>query len=130
MKIVGLNVRKVMVHPIPPVSAVLWISVTVKVRNGDVYWMELSEVDVGLRYRGKKLGHVESEEWHVRGWGWCHVYGEIENRKLPAPDVVHLVEDMAKGRAYFQAVAEVTGQLGLFVFRFPYTFKVYISYCD
>lgn len=124
VKIVRLRVNRMKVHPLPPISADLRISVTVRVRNGDVYWMELTEVDVGVKYRGKKLGHVESEDWHVRGWGSCHVLGDVEFSGLPASDVVHLMEDMARGRVYFQAVAEVTGHLGLLFYHLPLTFKV------
>ncbi|RYQ87323.1 hypothetical protein Ahy_B09g094805 [Arachis hypogaea] len=129
VKIEQLSLRHVKVHPIPPVSAVLLISVAVKVRNGDIYWMDLTDVDIGVRYRGIKLGHVETEEWHVRGWGWCHVFGDIEYSRLPSSDVIHLVEDMTKGKTTFHVLVEVSGQLGFLIFRFPYVFKA-IRSCD
>ncbi|KAK7294182.1 hypothetical protein RJT34_17067 [Clitoria ternatea] len=123
----SLNVKHVKVHPIPPIGADVRLSVTVKVRNRDIYWMELMEVDVGIRYRGKKLGHVESEGGHVRSWGVSPVDGEIEYVGLPASDATHLLEDLAKRRVHFHTTTEVTGQLGLFFFSFPNIFKATLS---
>ncbi|XP_027344699.1 uncharacterized protein LOC113857140 [Abrus precatorius] len=127
LKIERLTVKRVKLHPLPPIGADVMMSVTVRVRNRAVYWLELREVDVGIRYRGKKLGHVESEGWHVRGWGFSHVDGDLEFSGLPASEVAHLLEDLAKGRVYFHTVTEVTGQLGFFLFHFPLTFKVILS---
>ncbi|MED6120058.1 hypothetical protein PIB30_017507 [Stylosanthes scabra] len=123
VRLTQLSVRRV------KATAVFTLSVTVKVRNGDVYWMDLKEVDVGMKYRGRKLGHVESGRWHVRGWGWCHVYGDLEFSGLPPVDAVHLIEDMKKGSALFHAVAEVSGQLGILGYRFPFVFKA-VRACD
>ncbi|XP_061359538.1 uncharacterized protein LOC133303626 [Gastrolobium bilobum] len=127
LKIERLRVRKVKVHPLPPISADVYISVTVRVHNGDVYWMELTEVDVGVKYRGYKLGHVESEGWHVSSWGSSYVDGDLKFSGLPSADVAHLLEDLAKGRVYLRTVTEVSAQLGLLVFRLPLTFKTTLS---
>ncbi|KAK7349175.1 hypothetical protein VNO77_06331 [Canavalia gladiata] len=122
-----LLVRRVKMHPIPPIGVDLFMAVTLKVRNRAMYWMELLDVDVGIRYRGKKLGHVEKEGWHVKGWGFAHVDGEMEFNSLPPSEVAHFLEDLAKGRVPFHAVAEVAGQLGFFVFTFPVNFKAILS---
>ncbi|XP_057736715.1 uncharacterized protein LOC130951970 [Arachis stenosperma] len=123
VKITQLSVKRV------KATAMFMLSVTIKVQNRDVYWMDLKEVDVGMKYRGRKLGHVESGRWHVRGWGWCHVYGDLEFGGLPPVDVVHLIEDIKKGSALFHGVAEVSGQLGFLGFRSPYVFKA-VRACD
>ncbi|TKY64502.1 hypothetical protein E2542_SST14400 [Spatholobus suberectus] len=122
-----LNVKRVKVHPIPPVTADVWISLSVRVQNRDIYWLELTEVDVGVKYRGKKMGHVESEGWHVRGWASSHVDGELEFSGLPSSEVAHLLEDLAKGRVYFHTVVEVSGQLGFLLLRLPYMFKTVLA---
>ncbi|KAK7389543.1 hypothetical protein VNO78_24683 [Psophocarpus tetragonolobus] len=122
-----MNVKRVKVHPIPPVSADVWISLSVKVRNRGMYWMELTDVDVGVKYRGKKMGHVESEGWHVRGWGWTNVDGDLEFSGLPSSEVLHLLEDLAKGKLYFHTVVEVYGQLGLLLFPIPHFFKTILA---
>lgn len=124
LKIERLNVKRVKVHPIPPVSADVWISLSVNVKNRGMYWMELTEVDVGVKYRGKKMGHVESEGWHVRGWASAHVDGDLEFSGLPSSEVAHLLEDLAKGKVYFRTTVEVSGEFGLFLFRIPLVFKV------
>ncbi|KAJ1429079.1 hypothetical protein SESBI_08431 [Sesbania bispinosa] len=119
-----LRVKRVKLHPLPPVSADVWLSVTVSVHNKGAYWMELADVDVGVKYRGRKMGHVESQEWHLREWGTVHVFGELEFSGLPSADVSHLLQDLAKGRVYFRTVTEVTGHLGFLFFHLSRTFKI------
>lgn len=97
----------------------------VRVQNRDVYWMDLEEVDVGVKYRGKKLGHVESKRWHVRRWGTIHAFGELESSALPSADVAHLLQDLSKGKVFFHTVTEVTGYVGFLSFPLPIEFKVF-----
>ncbi|XP_073226014.1 uncharacterized protein [Cicer arietinum] len=118
-----LTVRKVRVHPLPPLSADVALSLTVNVHNSGFYFMELGEVDVGVKYRGNKLGHVETEGWHVGRRSSAHVFGELEFSGLASADVAHLMQDIAKGRVHFHTSVEVTGQLGLSFFHVPKIFK-------
>lgn len=125
-----LTVKRAKVHPLPPLSANVWLSVAVKVHNKVLCWMELAEVDVGIKYRGQKLGHVETEGWHVAGWGSAHVFGDLEFGGLPSPEVAHFMQDLGKGRVQFHTAVEVVGNLGLFFFRFPNIFKVLLLLFD
>lgn len=120
----SLIVKRAKVHPLPPLSVDVSLSVTVKIHNKVLYWMQLAEVDVGIKYRGHKLGHVETRGWHVKGWGSEHVFGELEFGGLPSPDVAHLMQDLAKKRVHFHTAVGVVGNLGLFAFHFPKIFKV------
>ncbi|RDX66426.1 hypothetical protein CR513_54805, partial [Mucuna pruriens] len=129
LEIERLNVKRVKVHPVPPVGADVWIALSVRVQNRDMYWMELTEVDVGVKYRGKKMGHVESEGWHVKGWASTHVEGELEFSGLPSSEVAHLLEDLAKGKVYFHTVIEVVGQFGFLSIPIPLMFKTILA-CD
>jgi hypothetical protein len=120
-----LNVRQAKVHPLPPLSADVALSLTAKIHNKGLLWLNLEEVDIGVKYRGNKLGHVESEGRHVvNRWGLEHVYGEIEFGELPSPDVAHLMKDLAKDRVHFHTSVRVTANFGLFFFHFPNIFKV------
>nr|KYP54210.1 hypothetical protein KK1_000385 [Cajanus cajan] len=127
LRIERLNVKRVKVHPLPPVGADVFIALSVRVQNRGMYWLELTDVDVGVKYRGKKMGHVESEGWRVRGWGTTLVEGDLEFSGLPSSEVAHLLEDLAKGRVYFHTVVEVSGQIGFLLTPIPYLFKVLYS---
>jgi hypothetical protein len=120
-----LTVRKAKVHPLPPLSADVILSVTAKIYNRGLLWMDLAGIDISVKYRGFKLGHVQSEGWHVKGWGSEHVYGEIEFGGLPSTDVAHLIQDLAKGRVRFHTSVGVAGKSrGILFFSFPNIFKV------
>jgi hypothetical protein len=120
-----LNVRQAKVHPLPPLSADVALSLTAKIHNKGLLWLNLEEVDIGVKYRGNKLGHVELEGRHVvNRWGLEHVYGEIEFGELSSPDVAHLMQDLAKDRVHFHTSVRVTANFGLFFFNFPNIFKV------
>ncbi|KAL3005152.1 hypothetical protein AAZX31_08G203700 [Glycine max] len=127
LKIERMNVKRVKVHPIPPVSADVWISLSVRVQNRCMYWMELTDVDVGVKYRGKKMGHVESEGWHVRGWASTKVDGVLEFSGLPSSEVAHLLQDLAMGKIYFHTVIKVYGQLGFLLFRIPHFLQTILA---
>ncbi|KAL2338087.1 hypothetical protein Fmac_012533 [Flemingia macrophylla] len=122
-----LNVKRVKVHPLPPVGADVFISVSVRVKSRCMYWAELAEVDVGVKYRGKKMGHVEEEGWRVRGWGTILVEGDLQFSGLPSSEVAHLLEDLAKGKVYFHTVIEVSGQIGFLFLPLPYLFKTILA---
>ncbi|CAJ1951179.1 unnamed protein product [Sphenostylis stenocarpa] len=127
MKIERMHVKRVKVHPLPPVGADVWISLSVKVMNRGMYWLDLMDVDVGVKYRGKKMGHVESEGWHVRSWAATNVDGDLEFSGLPSAEVAHLLEDIAKGKVYFHTVIEVAGEYGLFAISIPVAFKTILA---
>ncbi|PNY01264.1 hypothetical protein L195_g024556 [Trifolium pratense] len=124
-----LKVRKAKVRPLPPLSVDVSLSVTAKIHNKGLLWMNLAEVDIHVKYRGNKLGHVETESLHVNRWGLEHVYGEIEFSELPSSDVAHLMKELAKGSVLFHTSVRVTGHFGLFLFHFPNIFKIKVS-CD
>ncbi|ESW07685.1 hypothetical protein PHAVU_010G150300 [Phaseolus vulgaris] len=127
LKIQRMNVKRVRVHPLPPVGADVWITLSVAVKNRGMYWLDLAEVDVGVKYRGKKMGHVESEGWHVRSWASKDVDGDLQFSGLPSTEVAHLLEDMAKGEVYFHTVIEVAGQIGFLTINIPFTFKTILA---
>ena len=128
LKIERMEVKRVKVRPVPPVGADVSISMSVRVRNRDIYWMEMREVDVGMKYRRKKMGHVELKGWQVKGWSSTHVEAEVVFAELPSSQVPYLLEDVAKGKVYFRTVVELSGQFGILSFRtpLPLEFKVYI----
>ncbi|KAG2379817.1 uncharacterized protein HKW66_Vig0165960 [Vigna angularis] len=127
LKIERMSVKRVRVHPLPPVGADVWITLSVVVKNRGMYWLDLADVDVGVKYRGKKMGHVESEGWHVRGWASTNVDGDLEFSGLPSTEVAHLLEDMAKGEVYFHTVIEVAGEFGFLSIPVPLTFKIILA---
>ncbi|KOM44533.1 hypothetical protein LR48_Vigan05g213800 [Vigna angularis] len=120
LKIVGLKLRRIKVHPVPPVTVDISMLLTLQVRNADVYFMDLGAVNVAVAYRGKMLGHVRSREVHVRARGSSHVDADVEFAGISVlPELVLLMEDVAKGIVPFDTVSHTGGQFGLFFFHFP-----------
>ncbi|XP_014500808.1 uncharacterized protein LOC106761752 [Vigna radiata var. radiata] len=125
LKIVGLKLRRIKVHPVPPVTVDISMLLTLQVRNADVYFMDLGAVNVAVAYRGKMLGHVRSREVHVRARGSSHVDADVEFAGITVlPELVLLLEDVAKGIVPFDTVSHTGGQFGLFFFHFPIKAKV------
>jgi LEA14-like dessication related protein len=120
VKIVRFKLNRVHIHTFPRVAVDISIFVTVRVRNTGVYSMGYTFLDVGVGYRGKRLGHVRSESGHVRARGSSYVDAvlEFDGVELLA-DVVYLLEDLARGTVPFDTVTEIKGQLGLFFVQVP-----------
>ena len=120
LKIVGLKLKRIKVHTLPHITVDISMLLTVSVRNADVYSLDFGGVDVAVSYRGKSLGHVRSENGHVRAWGLSYVDADVEFAGIGVlPEVVLLLEDLAKGAVPFDTVSHVRGQLGLGFFHFP-----------
>lgn len=115
-----MHLNRIHVHTSPHVAIDVSMLVTVKVRNADVYSMEYRALDVTVGYRGKRLGHVRSNNGSVRARGASYVEAELDLEGVDVfPDVVFLLEDLAKGTIPFTTVTEVQGHLGFLFFQFP-----------
>ncbi|KAJ6706346.1 LATE EMBRYOGENESIS ABUNDANT (LEA) HYDROXYPROLINE-RICH GLYCOPROTEIN FAMILY [Salix purpurea] len=120
VEVVRLRLNKIRIHTLPIINVDLSLYVTLKVRNLDVYSMDFTSLDVAVKYRGKRLGHVRSDHGHVRALGSSYVDAEIDLRGISVlSDVVSLLEDLGRGTVPFDTVTEVSGKLGLFFFGFP-----------
>lgn len=85
-----------------------------------MYSMEYRALDVTVWYRGKRLGHVRSDNGTVRARGASYVDAEMDLEGVEVfSDVVFLLEDLAKGTIPFTTVTEVQGHLGFLFFQFP-----------
>ncbi|KAM5579003.1 hypothetical protein ABKV19_009008 [Rosa sericea] len=125
LKIVRLKLKRIHVHTRPRVTIDLCMAVRIKVRNGDVYSMDYDALEVGVGYRGKRLGQVRFQQGHVRAFGSSYVDAEVEFNGVGVfSDVVLLLEDLAKGTVPFDTVTEVRGKLGVLVFHFPLQARV------
>lgn len=114
-------------HTRPRVAIDVSMLVRIKVRNGDVYSMDYEELEVGVGYRGKRLGEVRFLQGHVRAFGSSYVDAEVEFSGVGLfSDVVLLLEDLAKGTVPFDTVTEVRGKLGILFFHFPLQVRRYI----
>lgn len=115
------------VHTRPRVAIDVSMLVRIKVRNGDVYSMDYEALEVGVGYRGKRLGEVRFQQGHVRAFGSSYVDAEVEFSGIGVfSDVVLLLEDLAKGTVPFDTVTEVRGKLGILFFHFPLQVRTYI----
>ncbi|KAB1226712.1 hypothetical protein CJ030_MR1G008439 [Morella rubra] len=124
VKIVRLHLRRIQIHTVPRVAVDISMFVTVRVRNTGVYSMDYNALDVAFGYRGKNLGHVTSEQGHVRARASSYVDAQLDfNGVRLLSDVVYLLEDLAKGTVPFDTVTEIKGQLGLFFFEIPLSVK-------
>ncbi|KAJ4836684.1 hypothetical protein Tsubulata_043327 [Turnera subulata] len=125
LQVVRLRLDKIRVHTIPIISLDISMHVTIRVRNVDVYSMDLNTLDVAVKYRGKRLGHVTSGRGHVRAFASSYVEAELNLIGVRVlTDVVPLLEDLAKGSVPFDTVTEVSGRLGLLFFGFPLKAKL------
>ncbi|KAM7254553.1 hypothetical protein ACFE04_003933 [Oxalis oulophora] len=120
LKITRLHLKHIHIRTFPIIAIDVSMSLTVKVRNVDVYSLDYKGVDVAIGYRGKRLGHVKSHKGHVRALGSSYVDAELDfNGVKILTDVVQLLEDLAKGTVPFDTVAVINGQLGLLFFHIP-----------
>ncbi|KAK4269423.1 hypothetical protein QN277_022581 [Acacia crassicarpa] len=120
LKIERMKLNRIKVHTLPRLAVDISMLVTVKVHNGDVYSMNYKSLDVAVGYRGKKLGHVKSEDGHVRAKGSSYVDARLEFTGIRVlSDVVYFLEDLAKGTVPFDTSTEIEGYLGLLFFSFP-----------
>ncbi|KDP37212.1 hypothetical protein JCGZ_06268 [Jatropha curcas] len=122
LRIVRLSLNKIHIHTLPIINIDVSLYVTIKVRNVDVYSMDLRRLDVALAYRGKRLGHVKVKgKGHVSALGSSYVDTELEFSGVRIlSDVVFLLEDLAKGRVPFDTVIKVSGELGFLGLEFPF----------
>jgi hypothetical protein len=119
MKIVRIRMKRVHIHSLPPRVDICML-VTVRVRNTEFYSMDYKVLEVVLGYRGKKLGHVRSRHGHVRARGSSYVDAELafDGVELMG-DLMHFLEDLAKGTVPFETVTKIEAQLGLLFFHIP-----------
>lgn len=126
LKIVRLKLKRIKVHRFPRVTVDISMILTLMVSNAGVYSMDFGAVDVVVAYRGKALGHVTSEHGHVSARGSSYVDADVEFEGIGVvPDMVMLLEDVAKGMVPFDTVSEVRGQMGLLFLHFP----MQVIYC-
>lgn len=120
LKIVRMRLTQLRIHRKPRILIDASLSLTVKVRNPDVYSLSYGKLDAAVGYRGKDLGRVSSRGGHVRALGSSYVEADLELERVDLLTViVFLLEDLAEGEVPFDTVMEVTGQLGLLFFKFP-----------
>ncbi|CAK8535780.1 unnamed protein product [Lathyrus sativus] len=125
LKIVRLKLKKIKVHRVPHITVDISMLLTLRVQNADVYSMDFGAVDVAVSYRGKPLGHVTSENGHVRAMGSSFVDADAEFSGIGVlPEILLLLEDLAKGTVPFDTVSQVRGKMGIFFFHFPIKAKL------
>ncbi|KAJ6427410.1 hypothetical protein OIU84_022914 [Salix udensis] len=128
VKVVRLRLDRIHIHTLPIINVDISLYVTLKVRNVDVYSMDFRSLDVAVKYRGKRLGHVRSGHGHVRALGSSYVDAEVDFSGISVlSDVVSLLDDLARGTVPFDTVTEVSGRLGLFFFGFPLEAKLFCA---
>ncbi|KAL4292284.1 hypothetical protein AHAS_Ahas18G0012700 [Arachis hypogaea] len=125
LKIVGLKLKRIKVHPLPHITVDISMLLTVRVHNAGVYSLDFGGVDVAVSYRGKRLGHVISEHGHVSARGSSYVDADVEFAGIAVvPEMMLFLEDLAKGAIPFFTVSQVNGQMGLAFFHFPIQAKL------
>ncbi|KAI4381930.1 hypothetical protein MLD38_007947 [Melastoma candidum] len=103
----------------------LSLGLMVKVKNHDLYTMDYRTVDVAIRYRGTVLGHVKSNDGHLRPLGTSDVNADVEvDGTKVLKDVVFLLEDLLKGSILLDTVMTIHGRLGVLLFDFPFKAKI------
>ncbi|CAL1359498.1 unnamed protein product [Linum trigynum] len=120
---VGLN--HIQVHSSPKLTLDISLSLTVKVRNPDLFSLDYDYLSVSIGYRGRQLGVVRSLGGTVKARGSSYVNATLNLNGLEFfLDAFYLIEDLAKGVVPFDTMTTVNGDLGLLLFEIPIEGKV------
>uniref|UniRef100_A0A7N0TAX4 Late embryogenesis abundant protein LEA-2 subgroup domain-containing protein n=1 Tax=Kalanchoe fedtschenkoi TaxID=63787 RepID=A0A7N0TAX4_KALFE len=125
LQLASVKLNRVRVNSAYPPSLDLSFSLTVRVRNRDVFSLDYRSLDVSVGYRGRDLGVVKSDGGLVRARASSYVDATVDLDGLEiVHDVFFLLEDLARGFIPFDTVSRVEGKLGLFFFNLPIKAKV------
>ncbi|XP_027344082.1 uncharacterized protein LOC113856463 [Abrus precatorius] len=125
LTIVRLKLKRMKLHPLPPITVDISMVLTLMVHNADVYSLDFGAVNVAVAYRGKMLGHVTAKHGHVRPRGYSYVDADVEFSGISVvPEMVLLLEDLAKGIVPFDTISQIRGQLALLFLHFPMKAKL------
>jgi uncharacterized RDD family membrane protein YckC len=120
VQLVRLRLNNIGVKSFPQLTLDLSFSLTVKVRNRDLYSFDYQSMAISVGYRGRELGIVNSDGGRVRARDSSYVNATLDlNGFEVIHDVFYLLEDLAKGVIPFDTVTEVNGVLGFFFFNIP-----------
>ncbi|XP_059432994.1 uncharacterized protein LOC132166233 [Corylus avellana] len=120
VQLVRLRLNNIGVKSSPQLTLDLSFSLTVKVRNRDLFSFDYQSMAVSVGYRGRELGIVNSDGGRVRARGLSYVNATLDlNGFEVIHDVFYLLEDLAKGVIPFDTVTEVNGALGFFFVNIP-----------
>ncbi|KAK8696926.1 hypothetical protein V6N13_113096 [Hibiscus sabdariffa] len=121
LKLARVRLNRVGVKPSPKITLDLSFSLTVLVRNRDLFSLEYEKLVVWVGYRGKELGVVKSEGGQVVARGSSYVKATLDlNGLVVVHDVVYLIQDWAKGVIPFDTSTMVDGVVGVFPLKFPF----------
>ncbi|CAM8960168.1 hypothetical protein QQ045_003645 [Rhodiola kirilowii] len=125
LQLARVKLNRIKVNSSLPLSLDLSFSLTIKVRNRDVFSLDYDALDVSVGYRGKELGVVKSDGGFVRARASSYVNATVDMNGLEiVHDVFFLLEDLARGVIPFDTVSRVEGKLGLFFFKLPIKARV------
>jgi len=106
---------------LPRIFLNLSMELTVKVTNKDYLGVYYDHVNVGIAYRGEKIGRVTSENSAYippRGTAYVDATLDIHGIQVLA-DVIYLLEDIARGHIPLQTVTDFDGYIRLFSLKVP-----------
>ncbi|XP_047324458.1 uncharacterized protein LOC124927986 isoform X2 [Impatiens glandulifera] len=130
LSLVRLRLNQIKVRSSPHISLDLSLSLTLRVRNRDLFSLDYSSLDVSIGYRGRQLGIVTSDGGHVKARASSYVNATLV---LDGFEVIHdafyLIEDLARGSIPFDSISEVKGTVGLFFLKIPIKAKVSCEVC-
>lgn len=124
LQLVRLKLNHVRVNSSPRPTLDLSFSLTIRVRNRDLFSLNYDSLRVTVGYRARELGFVSSDGGRVRARGSSYVNATLVLDGLEViHDVFYLLEDLARGVIPFDTDTEVEGTLGLFFFKIPIKVK-------
>ncbi|KAJ7973878.1 Late embryogenesis abundant protein [Quillaja saponaria] len=120
IRIARLQLNHVQLKSNPKLVLDLSFSLTIKVRNKDLFSFQYDSLDVTVGYRGRELGFVSSKGGRLRARGSSYVNATLDIDGFEViHDVFYLLEDLAKGVIPFDTDTQVKGKLGLLFFDIP-----------
>lgn len=106
---------------LPRVFLDLSMGLTVKVTNRNYLGVYYDHVNVGISYRGEKIGRVTSERSaYIPPRGTTYVDATLDVHGIQVlADVFYLLEDIARGHIPLQTVTDFDGNIRLFSLKVP-----------
>ncbi|KAF5748599.1 hypothetical protein HS088_TW04G00557 [Tripterygium wilfordii] len=120
IKVVRLQLNHIRVNSSPKITLDLSFSLTIKVRNKNLFSLDYDSLLVSVGYRGRELGFARSQGGKLRARGSSYIDATLDLDGLEVVhDVFSLIGDLTRGVIPFETDTEVKGKLGLLLFNIP-----------
>jgi hypothetical protein len=127
IQVIGVNFNTINFQTAPQPGSVvprlfmnISMDMALKVNNMDYFSLEYDSLDVGLGYRGRRIGVVESEGGRLPARHTAYVNSTLELDGVEIfHDTVYLLEDLVRKELPLDTVAEFNGSVRVLLVKVP-----------